>query len=177
MGNIMMCPGSSPRLGMTGVQVFRQGWRGSMRWRVRQAAAILLLIPTTRTFVCRALSTVVPSNTEMLSDLCDATQIVGDGARVWPGCGAVWEFEFYHRQIIRPTSIEWALSMHEHFSTYCACLSSLGVLISLRDGNLFLFIFVNLVPKRVLGRKQPCKELSFFHAFPILALLTAMPFY
>ena len=63
------------------------------------------------------------------------------------------------------------------FSTYYACLSSLGVLISLRDGNLFLFIFVNLVPKRVLGMKQPCKELSFFHAFPILALLTAMPFY
>ena len=49
---------------------------------MRQAAAVLILIPTTRTFIGRALRTVVPSNTEMLSDLCNTTQTVGDGARV-----------------------------------------------------------------------------------------------
>lgn len=32
--------------------------------------------------VCRALGAVVPRNTEMLSNLCNTTQIVGDGARI-----------------------------------------------------------------------------------------------
>lgn len=56
---------------------------------MRQAVTIKILILTTTTFICQALSKVVHNSTEMLSNLCNTTQLVGGGARVCPRYGAV----------------------------------------------------------------------------------------